>query len=104
MIHPFFRDQSIYEKCKQTIYTSCSQIEQEPIIVEIQYLEKCDNWHSMLPTDNHFERLEEYKKSLSDPEEIKEINTCISWWSKYRKGCKRKEYTIEEFNKIFYIP
>jgi hypothetical protein len=90
MVYLFFTDQTIYERSKYTIMLTCHQITQEPIIVEIQYIHPDSNWHSGLPTERELKQSEEEGQD-------------ISFWTKYRKWQKRKEYTLEEFNKTFEI-
>lgn len=93
---PVFKDREIYEKCKFTIITKIIFQSEKEIVVEIEYLSKDSNWHSLLPEENYFKELEKDK----DNERNKEI---LSSWAKYRKWQKRKRYNIEEFDRIFIL-
>lgn len=84
----FFKDESIYQKCKYTIILRLLYQNENEIGIEIEYLDKESNWHSLLP-------FEDQLKLMSDSGED------ISEWNKYTKWQKRKKYTNEEFDRIF---
>ncbi len=88
MIYLSFKDESIYTKSKYTIMITAHQTKVEPIVVEIQYIHSDSYWICSLPLESDLKKMEQNGED-------------ISFWSKYRKWQKRKEYTLKEFNEIF---
>jgi hypothetical protein len=84
------KDKEVYSKMK---YTSLHRIlwsDENNVAVELEFLDKGSNWHSMCPFDHEFKEAED-----------KNDKEFLLFWGKYRKWQKRKIYTIKEFNELF---
>jgi len=90
MKYLFFKDSSKYNNIPYSLLiTTCfTKSERDKIIVEFSNIQ--GNWHSYMPLE------EDLKIAESNKEDI-------SFWAKYRKDQKRKEYTLEEFNELFIV-
>ena len=90
MTHLFFKDKTLYEKINYSVIISThfTKSERGKIIVEICNL--TGDWIATLPLE----------EDLNDAEKRGED---ISFWKKFRKDQKRKEYTQEQFDNIFML-
>ena len=90
MTYLSFKDKVLYDKINYTVVISThfAKSERGKIIVEICKL--TGDWIATLPLE---EDLKDAEKRGED----------ISFWKKFRKDQKRKEYTQEEFDNTFIL-